>query len=127
MLMIFYFFLANPHITVPNLMRHFEHYSYILNLKIHFAKSEAMNISLAEDTLNRARSNCPFRWVTNELKYLGIWPTTRLTSIYEHNLPKLLLEIRKDLQNWHSKYFSWFVILKMVILLRLLSFLGHFQ
>lgn len=85
-----------------------------------------MNISLSDENLNNTKTNCPFRWETHSLKYLGINLTPRLTSLYEHNFPALLQEIKKDLKKWNNKYFSWFgraAILKMVILPRLLYLL----
>lgn len=66
---------------------------------------------------------CPFRWVTKTLKFLGIWLTPDLGSVYEHNFPAILRDLKKDLQTWNSRYFSWFgraAIIKMVVLPRFL-------
>ena len=38
------FFLVNPHTTIPNLISKFTQFGYVSNLKINYAKSEAMNI-----------------------------------------------------------------------------------
>lgn len=104
-------------------MNKFATYGYISNPKINFAKSEAMNISLKEDTLLKTCTACPFRWVTKTLKFLGIWLTPDLGSVYEHNFPAILRDLKKDLQTWNSRYFSWFgraAIIKMVVLPRFL-------
>lgn len=75
------FFLTKPHTTIPNLVKEFTHYGCVSNLKINFSKSEAMNITLTEEDLNRTKTNCPFLWVTKALKYLGVWLTPRLSTI----------------------------------------------
>lgn len=53
------FFLTKPHATITNLIKEFAHFGYISNLKINYNKSEAMNVTLTEDTLNRTIENCP--------------------------------------------------------------------
>lgn len=48
------FFLAEPHLSIPNLLQAFEYYGYISNLKINYMKSEALNITFAPDALSVA-------------------------------------------------------------------------
>lgn len=45
------FFLTQPHVSIPNLLQAFNVYGYISSLKINFAKSEAMNLTLSPNTL----------------------------------------------------------------------------
>lgn len=120
------FFLTEPHISIPSLMKEFSLYGYISNLKINFSKSEAMNITLPADKLNRAQSNSPFKWENSAIKYLGTWLTPKLSSVFERNFPPILKTIEKDLQNWHTSYFSWFgraAICKMTVLPKILYLL----
>lgn len=120
------FFLTKPHTTIPNLMEEFTTYGFISNLKINYSKSEAMNLTLPENTLARTQGNCKFRWVADELKYLGVGIPSNLSKTFEKNFPPMLKGIASDLRSWNSKFFSWFgraAILKMVILPRLLYLL----
>lgn len=76
------FVLTQPHISIPNLLKDFELFGYISNFKISYEKSEALNISLNSRQLQDAKSNCPFKWVDFKLKYLVIWLTPELDSLY---------------------------------------------
>lgn len=114
-----YFFLTNPHTTIPNLINNFSQYGYIFNLKINFAKSDFMNISLSEQSLAAVKNNSAFRWDSNSLKYLGIKLTPQLSSLFNQNFTPLCKFIEKDLDRWHKGFFSWFgraAIIKMTIL-----------
>lgn len=85
-----------------------------------------MNITLSETNLKTAQNNSPFVWVTSAIKYLGIWLTPRLSSIFDRNFPPLFKTIEKDLQDWHPKHFSWFgraAICKMTVLPKILYLL----
>lgn len=69
------------------------------------------------------RSNCPFKWVTSSLKYMGIWLTPNLANLYTQNFHPILFKLKQDLQNWRLKPFSWFrraVVVKMTVLPRVL-------
>lgn len=117
------FFIRNPHISLPSLMKEFSIFGYFSNLKINYTKSEILNVSIPTNKLDTIQSNCPFKWVNTALKYLGIWLTPKLSQIFEYNFTPLLKTICSDLQNWHSKGLSWFgraAICKMVILPRVL-------
>lgn len=118
------FFLTNPTISIPNLVREFSHYGYLSNLKINYTKSEALNISLSDNLLALTKSNSNFRWDSRAIKYLGTWLTLQIQSIYEHNFPRLLNCCSTDITNWQTKHFSWFgraEIIKMVILPKILN------
>lgn len=45
------FFLTNPHISIPLSLKEFSLYGYISNLKINYAKSEAMNVTIPDNKL----------------------------------------------------------------------------
>lgn len=104
-------------------MKEFTLFGFISNLKINYSKSEAMNISIPTKSLDNIKPNCPFKWETSALTYLGIWLTPRLTHTYEHNLLPLLKTISIDLKTWNAQHFSWFgriAICKMNILPKVL-------
>lgn len=60
------FIVTQPHTSIPNLLKDFEMFGYISNLKINFEKSEALNISLNPKQLGDTKSNCPFKWVISD-------------------------------------------------------------
>lgn len=65
-------FLTHPHISIPNLEKHFETFGYISNFKVNKSKSEALNINLPSDQLKLMKDNHNYKWEQNTLKYLGI-------------------------------------------------------
>lgn len=69
------FFLTNPTISIPNLLKEFTHYGYISNLKINYTRSEILNISLPNKLLTLTKSNSNFRCNTRAIKYLDTWLT----------------------------------------------------
>lgn len=119
------FFITQSHITMPNLCETFTLYSYIFNFKVNYKKSETLNLSLKDNMKMNAQNNCKFKWEEKVLKYLGVWLTPKLNSLYTTNFQPLLQAINKDLEKWSLKYFSWFcraAIVKMTILPRILYF-----
>lgn len=117
------FFLTRPHTSLPNLRQEFSRYGYISNLKINYSKSEAMNITLPEQTLKPVQTSFPFKWEEKALKYLGVWLTPTIPQVYENNFLPLLKAIEKDLSSWHPRNFSCFgraAICKMSNLPRIL-------
>lgn len=67
--------LTNPTVSLPNILREFELYWALSNLKIHFDKSAAMGIMVAPPAT---------------LKYLGTYIPCNLACTYELNFPPLL-------------------------------------
>lgn len=62
------FFPTNPITSLPILMKAFAIYGYISNLKINYAKSEALNVSLPDRLLGQVKMASPFRWESRALK-----------------------------------------------------------
>lgn len=65
------FSLTNPTISLPNLMKEFDTYGAISNLKINFSKSEAMGVAVPTHSILTFQSNFHFKWTNLALKYLG--------------------------------------------------------
>lgn len=55
------FFLNNPIISLPVLLKEFAIYVNISNLKVNYTKSEALNVSLPEHLLTQVKATSPFR------------------------------------------------------------------
>lgn len=68
-------------------MKEFAICGYISNLKINYSKSEALNISLPEPKLKTVQDNSSFKWESQAIKYLGVWLTPRLSSIFTISFP----------------------------------------
>lgn len=119
------FFITQPHVSMPNLCKVFDTYSYVSNLKINYIKSKALNVMLSDAMRHNILNNCKFKWESTALKYLGILLTSQLDSLYKHNFQPLLQTITKDLESWTLKHFSWFgraAIIKITILPRILYY-----
>lgn len=113
------FTLATPAISLPNLLREFTTYGAFSNLKINFAKSEAMGVGMTQPQLTQLQSSFKLKWTTTALKYLGTYIPHTFSQIYNLNFPPLLKTIRTLLNQWHTGLHSWIGrcnILKMMIL-----------
>ncbi|KAM9311698.1 GLIPR1-like protein 2 [Gastrophryne carolinensis] len=117
------FFITNPSVSIPVLMREFETYGRLSYLKINFEKSEAMNVSLQRDLVGTLHQSFTFRWAKASLTYLGTQLPSSLFDIVSLNFLPLARKIRVDLERWDLPTFSWMGrvnIIKMSILPRLL-------
>lgn len=66
------FFLTNPSTTLPSLLKAFQEFVDLSNLKINYTKSVALNITLDQSTVELAKSNFPFRRDDSHIRLLGI-------------------------------------------------------
>lgn len=76
------FFIQQPRISIPNLMSAFSTFQSISNFKINLSKSEILNINIPKAETLFLKPLFPFRWESNCLKYLGIYLTPNLQSIF---------------------------------------------
>lgn len=72
------FSLTSPTISLPNLMKEFDIYGNISNLKINFSKSEAMGVAVPSYSIQTIQSNFHFKW-TNIFR--NIYPSRHITNI----------------------------------------------
>ena len=117
------FSLTNPSVSLPTLLMEFERYGAHSNLRINYAKSEAMGVGIPHTQLAHLQARFKLKWTTTALKYLGTHIPQTLTRLYELNFPPLLTAIRALLNKWNAGLHSWVVrcnILKMTILPKLL-------
>lgn len=111
------FSLTNPTVSLPSLMKAFEIYDTLSNLKINFDKSAAMGVQIAPTLLASLKANFKFKWSDTALKYTYI--PGNLACTYDLNFPPLLSETRLLVDKWHKGIHSWFGrcnLLKMCIL-----------
>ncbi|KAM8960733.1 transmembrane protein 132D [Pelodytes ibericus] len=54
--------ITNPVLSLPNVMKEFQIYGDLSNLKINSSKSEILNINLPEKTEQQLKQNVSFRW-----------------------------------------------------------------
>lgn len=82
-----------------------------------------MNITLPDPEMKAVQDNNSFTWLTPAIKYLGIWLTPRLSSIFSRNFTPLLKSTESDLRAWNPGQFSWLgssAIGKMTVLPKVL-------
>lgn len=87
------------------------------------SKSEILSISIPKETVTHLQNSFPFSWQKSAMKYLGIFLTPNLISLFRTNFMPLLKTIRSDLQKWSQLAHSWLgriSVVKMNILPRLL-------
>lgn len=87
------FSLTNP-ASLPKLMKVFEEYGAVSNLKIYFGKSVAMGVRIAPNILTSLKDNFTFKWSDTALKYLDAHMPSNLTCTYELNFSPLQAETR---------------------------------
>lgn len=121
------FSLTNPMISLPNLLKEFEKYGELSNLKINFSKSEAMGITLTPNNLLHLKSNFRFRWSDSTLTYLGTEIPPDPARLYDNNFPPLLIKTRALLDEWNMGLHSWFGRCNLIKMSILPKFLYLFQ
>uniref|UniRef100_A0A8C5PG93 Reverse transcriptase domain-containing protein n=1 Tax=Leptobrachium leishanense TaxID=445787 RepID=A0A8C5PG93_9ANUR len=101
------FFVTHPETTLPNLLKAFEVYGNLSNLKINFAKSFLLNVSMPRSKAQSIRPNFSIQWAEDRIKYLGIWLTSDHTLMFRDNFAPMLATISTDLKAWNYPHISW--------------------
>lgn len=91
------FFITNPRITLPNLMKCLKIYGEISNFKMNPSKSEILNINVQKQEEQTYQKEFPFIWRKKELKYLGVKITSFTATLYQTNFTLLLNDIKLEL------------------------------
>uniref|UniRef100_A0A8C5M7Y9 Reverse transcriptase domain-containing protein n=1 Tax=Leptobrachium leishanense TaxID=445787 RepID=A0A8C5M7Y9_9ANUR len=117
------FFISHPETTLPNVLQAFQRYDLLSNLKINYAKSFILNVSLSARRVSALNPHFPFQWATSRIKYLGIWVTQIPAHMFRDNFLPILDTFANDLGQWDYPHISWLgrvQVLKMNLLPRLL-------
>lgn len=101
------FYVQQPRITLPNLLRLIQEFQSISNFKHNKIKSEILNISILMREAKTLKPVFRFTWHSSTFKYLGIYLTSNLTSLFWHNYLPLLIRIKLDLHIWSSLCHLW--------------------
>lgn len=99
------FTLTKPVISLPNLLREFEIYGAMSNLKIYFTKSEAIGVGISQPQILQLQATFKLKWTDNALKYLGTAIPSKFSKIFNLNFPPLLKSVRTVLNKWHTGHF----------------------
>lgn len=100
------FFITNPRITLPNVLRILRRYGETSNFKINLKKSEILNISVGKQQEAHLAQVFPFPW-KKEIKYLGINLSNTFKKLYLKNYIPLLDEIRQETSRLLLRPLSW--------------------
>lgn len=92
-------FLTELQTSIPVLLKDFELFHTLSNLKFNPKKSSELNISLSQETVERCEySSFPFVWQPKTITYLGI----DLGDLYTVNYVSLLNSIWADVSAWNK-------------------------
>uniref|UniRef100_A0A8C5MRY5 Reverse transcriptase domain-containing protein n=1 Tax=Leptobrachium leishanense TaxID=445787 RepID=A0A8C5MRY5_9ANUR len=108
-------------------MRHLHdlltHYGSLSGFKVNLTKSQAMPLHMSPEMVADMASSFRIPIVRTSLKYLGVSLTSDPTRLFSANIPPVIRQIKKDLEDWTEKPISWIGRIhsvKMNILPRLL-------
>lgn len=77
--------LASPLTSIPNQLKDIENFGTLSHLKINYAKSHALNVSLTRKEVECCQSSFPFLWYQKAITYLGIQIMAKLADLYNEN------------------------------------------
>lgn len=120
------FFITNPLLTLPSILKEIQLYSNVSNFKLNLTKYEALNIDLEDTVMSSLKKNFRFQWSSSHIRYLGANIPGDLSKICQLNFPTLLTKVKTDLDKWHKGNYTCFgrcTIIKMTLLPRLLYLL----
>uniref|UniRef100_A0A8C5PGR8 Reverse transcriptase domain-containing protein n=1 Tax=Leptobrachium leishanense TaxID=445787 RepID=A0A8C5PGR8_9ANUR len=115
--------LTNPQKSVLRVMERLQEVSEISGYRINVGKSEAIPVALPVSVLSDITASTPIQMAESEIKYLGIRLPTCPNKLYDANYPRLIKNIKKDLESWDKHNISWIGrvnCIKMNVLPRLL-------
>lgn len=121
------FSMSNPLISLPNLMKEFKIYGDLSNLKINYAKSEAMGVRLSPPIQKAIQPNFNFKWVPAVLNYLGTYVPSNIGNTFTVNFIPLYNSVRSLLDKWQHGLHSWFGRCNTIKMCILPKFLYLFQ
>lgn len=116
-------FITSPITTLPNLCKLLNDFAAISGLRVNYAKSQALNISLKPEMVTSLKISFKFEWSNSSIKYLGITLTAKIKHLYSSNFPLMYQKLDSDLKNWAQGELSWLGrihFIKMTLLPRLL-------
>lgn len=114
-------YLQNPNETFPRLLNILEYYGRISGYKLNISKTQVLCINFSPNKL--VKDKYKLGWNSKQIKYLGIYVTRELSSLYETNYSKISDEIKRDLSKWTNlilDFSSRIEVIKMNVLPRLL-------
>lgn len=93
-------YLEDPDTTFPQLIKALKHFGKISGYKLNILKTQVLcsNCFPRESIQNKYK----LKWDSNKIKYLGVYLTRELSTLYEANYVKISDAIQKDLTKWAS-------------------------
>lgn len=116
------FFITNPRITIPNILKNLKNFGEVSNFKINPGKSEVLNLNVRKEEEDSLAGAFPFPW-RRTISYLGVKLSNNLKDLYLNNYIPLLDEIRREVGGLFYRPLSWFGrinVVKMTIMPKIL-------
>lgn len=94
------FYLTSPDQSLPNLMETILEYSKYSGYKLHENKSEVL--TFGKDISPELKEKYKLKWHSKKIKYLGIYLTGDIKTLYIDNYKALENKLKGDLNRWKS-------------------------
>lgn len=114
-------YLQNPDQTFPKLLNILEDFGEKSGYKLNITKTQVLCINYSP--ADHIRGKHKLKWDSEQIKYLGIYLTRDLRTLYEANYSKINEVIQRDLTKWTNlilDFNSRIEVIKMNLLPRLL-------
>lgn len=92
------FFLSNPNISLPEVLRIISDFGRISGYKVNLAKS--LIFPMNKQARQMSFSSCPFQAIRDSFTYLGVTVTSNFRDLHKKNFKALLDKTKSDLSSW---------------------------
>ncbi|CAH2314807.1 Hypothetical predicted protein [Pelobates cultripes] len=99
-----------------------EEYGGLSYYSLNTSKTQALGLRLDPPTLTQLRNTYQFEWRTNDIKYLGLTFTKKVSDMFPTNYTKVWNECLTLLRGWEKLFLTWterIVAIKMSVLPKL--------
>ena len=119
-------YISNPITSLPVIFNILEQFGAYSGYKLNYHKSELFPINSLSKQL--PRSVAPFKWADNGFRYLGVFITDSISSMFSTNFRPLVEKIEEDFARWSALPLSLagrINLIKMVVMPKFLYLFQH--
>uniref|UniRef100_A0A672G4V1 Reverse transcriptase domain-containing protein n=1 Tax=Salarias fasciatus TaxID=181472 RepID=A0A672G4V1_SALFA len=90
--------LQNREVSLPKLMSVLEEFGLLSGYQLNITKTQILTINFSPS--KTLRQKCKLKWEANKIKYLGVYISQDLNSLFSLNFDPLLHSVQQDLTRW---------------------------